>query len=347
MKILALDLGKFNSVACTYESPSDQHVFKQIRTTAQEIHDLVAAVEPDSVVFEVCSFAGWVHDLVRALDVEVRVANPAHEGWRWRSVKRKTDRDDALKLARLAAANQLPTVYMPSREVREWRSLIQYRHKLVGRRTAMRNNIRSMLMRQGSKAAPGHRAWTNAGLQELAKMACPLDGLGMDELWRGMLDIELRALQQLEHLLRETDAKLGALGGKQEQVVRVRTIPGVGPRLAEVIVAFIDDPHRFRNGRQVACYAGLTPKQYESGTMKRQGRISRHGPTLLRSLLVEVAWIVRRYNPWGQAVFDSIAKGHSSRRKQAVVALARRLLVRAWAIMRDGTTWRAPAPAVT
>lgn len=342
MKILALDLGKFNSVACIYASPSDQHQFKQIGTTAGEIHDLVVEAEADLVVFEVCSFAGWVHDLVCALDVEVRVANPAHEGWRWRSVKRKTDRDDALKLARLAAANQLPTAYIPSFSVREWRSLIQYRHKLVGRRTAIRNNIRSILMRQGIKAPSVHRAWTKAGLTALSEMARPLEDLGMDELWRGMLGLELRALQQLEQLLGEAEAKLNTIGATEEQVVQVRTIPGVGPRLAETIVAFIDDPHRFKNGRQVACYAGLTPKQYESGTMKRQGRISRHGPALLRSLLVEVAWLVRRYNPWGQAVFESIAKGHRSRRKQAIVALARRLLIRAWAMMRDGTTWRVP-----
>ena len=342
MKILALDLGKFNSVACMYASPSDQHEFRQIRTTAREIHDLVVAVEPDLVVFEVCNFAGWVHDLVCALDVEVRVANPAHEGWRWKSVKRKTDRDDALKLARLAAANQLPTVYMPSYGVREWRSLIQYRHKLVGRRTAIRNSIRSILMRQGIKAPPAHRPWTKAGLEELSKMARPMSDLGMDELWRGMLGTELCALQQLEGLLGQADAKLNSIGATQEQVVRLRTIPGVGPRLAEAIVSCIDDPHRFKNGRQVACYVGLTPKQYESGTMQRQGRISRHGPTLLRSLLVEVSWIVRRHNPWGEAVFESMAKGNRSRRKQAVVALGRRLLIRAWAMMRDGTAWRAP-----
>ena len=122
-------------------------------------------------------------------------------------------------------------------------------------------------------------------------------------------------------------------------------MPGVGPRLAEILVATIDDPHRFRNARQVSSYAGLTPKSYESGQMRRQGRISRQGPPLMRGLLVEVSWLVRRYNAWGEAVFQHITKGQRSRRKQAIVALARRLLVRCWAMLRDGTDWRASPAA--
>jgi len=73
----------------------------------------------------------------------------------------------------------------------------------------------------------------------------------MEELWRGILGVELRALQQLEHLLGEADARLNTIGAMEEQVVRVRTTPGVGPRLAETIVAFINAPHRFKNRRRV------------------------------------------------------------------------------------------------
>lgn len=346
MKILALDLGKFKSVACTYDKSSAEHAFATIRTTPRELRELLQASEPDLVVFEVCGSAGWIHDLAVELGVAVQVANPNHEGWRWNHVKRKTDRDDALRLAKLAAMHQLPTVYVPARPVREWRSLIGYRHKLVGRQTAIRNNIRSIFNRQGLSTPAGHRAWTAEGFRRMAAEARSLDALADDELWRGMLELELRALDDVEQLLAEADAKLNAIARADARVRRLRTIPGVGPRLAEVIVATIDDPHRFRNARQVACYAGLTPKQYESGTMKRAGRISRHGPALLRGLLVEVAWLVKRYNPWGDAVFRSITKGQRSRRKQAIVALARRLLVRAWAMLRDGTDWRdATAPA--
>ena len=340
MKILALDLGKFNTVACQYEQASGEHSFLTIRTAPSDVRELFERTKPDLLVFEVCGFAGWIRDLAVELGITVQVANPNHEGWRWNQVKRKTDRDDALKLAKLAAMNQLPTVYVPERRVREWRALIAYRHKLVGRQTAIRNSIRSIFARVGLALPAGHRAWTAKGFEQMAREARALDAVGGEELWRGILELELRALGDVERLLEVAEKQLHAMAKTDPRVQRLRTIPGVGPRLAEVIVATIDDPHRFANGRQVACYVGLTPKQYESGTMRRSGRVSRHGPALLRGMLVEVAWLVKRYNPWGEAVFQSVTKGQRSRRKQAIVALARRLLVRAWAMLRDGTTWK-------
>jgi len=107
---------------------------------------------------------GVLSSLLAKLRIELQVANPAHQGWRWRSVKKKTDRVDALKLAQLSAVNQLPLVKVPSKEVREWRSLIHYRQGLVARRTAIKNTIRSILHRQAIDMSSGKRGWTNAHL---------------------------------------------------------------------------------------------------------------------------------------------------------------------------------------
>ena len=73
-------------------------------------------------------------------------------------------------------------------------------------------------------------------------------------------------------------------------------------------------------------------------------RITRRGPALLRKLLVECAWVMLRYNGWARAVYARLSQG-KARKKQAIVALARKLLVRCWAMLRDGTPWRAdPEP---
>ena len=93
---------------------------------------------------------------------------------------------------------------------------------------------------------------------------------------------------------------------------------------------------------QVASYAGLVPKQMESGTMKRVGKITRRGPALLRGLLVEVAWCVYRLNPWAKAFVQRVSRGMKSRKRIAIVALARKLLVMLWAMLRDNQPWRAP-----
>ena len=97
--------------------------------------------------------------------------------------------------------------------------------------------------------------------------------------------------------------------------------------------------------RSVASYAGLVPKQFESGTIKRSCRITRRGPTLLRSMLVEVAWMVYMRNGWAQAFVRRISRGVASRKNIAIVALARKLLVTLWAMLRDNTRWRGPGGA--
>lgn len=335
MRILALDLGKVNSVACVYEVQSGEHRFETIRSTPTEVVGLVERVSPRRVVIEVGSIAGWVYDLCRELGVEVLVANPNGEAWRWRVVKRKSDRDDAFKLARLTAMGQLPTVHMPAPAERGWRELIQYRHGLVERRTAVKNTIRAWLLRRAIPWPAGAAGWSKTQLDELARMAAGwAGGCGL------MLREELEHLGRLEESLARVEAALDAVSEKDERVALLRTIPGVGPRLAETVAAVLDDPSRFRNGKQVGCYAGLTPRRYQSGSMDRQGRISGAGHGLLRSLLVEVAWLGRRWNPWMKGVYERALRGSPSRKKIAIVALARRLLVVCWAMLRDKTPWR-------
>src|SRR5262249_24074114 len=153
------------------------------------------------VVFETGTVAGWVADLCTELGLAYAVANPMHEAWSWRKVQRKTDRDDALKLARMAALGELPTVPMPSQAAREYRGLVAYRARLAGRRTAAQNRIRALCQRHGVLLPVGHRAWTRAGLGLIASLARPLADCGPGELWRGELALELRELEQLMTLV--------------------------------------------------------------------------------------------------------------------------------------------------
>src|SRR5215213_3296871 len=132
MKILALDLGKYKTVACEYEAESGQHRFHTSLTTPTALQQLVLQVQPDQVVIEICNLAGWICDLLRSLEVAVRVANTNDDAWRWRKVRRKNDRSDALKLAQLAALNQLREVYIPQLTIRQWRALIAFGNNWCG-----------------------------------------------------------------------------------------------------------------------------------------------------------------------------------------------------------------------
>jgi transposase len=145
------------------------------------------------------------------------------------------------------------------------------------------------------------------------------------------------------------DAQLNALARANREVARVDGLPGVGPRTAQVLVAVLDRPQRFASRRQVSAYAGLTPRRFQSGQMDRSGRISKRGSSLLRWALNQAAWCVR-VQPGVRAFFLRLGGGTKKRRKQAIVAVMRKLLVVAWAVLRDGATYQArrlAAPAKT
>ena len=343
--ILAIDLGKYKCVACAYDKTTAVAEFRTLTTSRAELERLIRTAGPAVVVIEACSLAGWVHDLFAELRIPCQVANTAAEAWKYKHAKRKTDRDDALRLAQLYALGQLPEVVVPAKPVREWRALIAHRQALVGVRVAAQNRIRAILVGQGLPAPRGARAWTATGRAGIAQFARPLAECPPDQLWRGMLDLALTAYRQAEELVATAEARLDQLGKADRRVRLLESVPGLGPRTAEAVVAHLDDPKRFRSGKQVAAYGGLVPRQYQSGEDDRRGRITRRGPAVLRKLLVQCAWAMLRYNAWARACSSGSA-GARPRRKQAVVALARKVLVRCWAMLRDGQPWRAdPAPA--
>ena len=97
--ILALDLGKYKTVACAYDGDPAAARFHTLDTSREELRKLFARRRPAAVVIEACALAGWVHDLCAELGLACRVANTASEAWKFKHLKRKTDKDDALRLA--------------------------------------------------------------------------------------------------------------------------------------------------------------------------------------------------------------------------------------------------------
>jgi transposase len=169
--ILAIDLGKYKSVACVHDPDSGEFRFTTFDTSRSELQKLIGRDRPGVVIIEACLLAGWVHDLCVELGVRCLVANTASEAWKFKHLKRKTDKDDALRLAQLYLLDQLPTVTLPPTEVRQWRSLIACRQTWVGRRIAVQNRIRALFVAQGLPAPRGARAWTATGLAGIATQA--------------------------------------------------------------------------------------------------------------------------------------------------------------------------------
>src|SRR6185437_6217219 len=339
--ILAIDLGKFNSVLCWYEPGTKDTTFRTVRTSADELRKELTRQTIAQVVFEACSQAGWVHDLCVELQLKPLVASTTGAAWQWKRVKRKTDRDDALKLARLAAVGEIDGVPVALRATRQWKSLIGLRKRLVSERIRGQNRIRGLLVCQGLTAPRGAKAWTALGRAGIGEFARPTADCSADDLWRGELHLLLERLEFLDAQTRQVETRLDAIAKNDSRVSLLESVPGIGVRTAEVIAAYLFDPHRFASAAEVSAYAGLVPRQYQSGETDRRGRITRRGPRVLRSALVECAWCSLRYNRWARDTWLRLQANGLSKKK-AVVALSRKILVRAWAILRSGKPWQSP-----
>jgi transposase len=149
MNILAIDLGKFNSMCCFFDTKTQQHRFQAAATTRRYLTAILKNHKIDLVVMEACGPSGWICDLCQEHNLKTLACSTNEEAWRWANVKRKTDKDDALKLARLAMMRQLKPVHVPQHEVREHRTLVKYRKTLDQRINRIKNSIRSLFANRG------------------------------------------------------------------------------------------------------------------------------------------------------------------------------------------------------
>lgn len=339
-------MGKNKSVFGRQDAVGGERRFGTIRTSPQDFHDLLIKYPDHTVLIEISPLAGWVSDLCRTLQIKLKVVNTAGEKWSWKKVKNKSDRKDADKLLSLELQGEHSYVYMPSADVRQWRELISYRDDLVGRVTACKNRIRAIFDRQGERWPAGSAGWTAAAMEQLQSIARPLGDCDAKNLWRGMLYEELLSLSHAQKRLAAVSAKLDQMAESNKRVTRLKTVPGVGNRTAEVVVAMLDDARRFSNVKQVGAYTGMTPRLCQSGAMDRQLGISHAGSKLLRKMLVQASWAGQQTNPWMKETFERVAAGKANRKKKAIVAVARKLFIRLWAMDRDQKDWNGPA-AVT
>lgn len=332
MYSIGIDLHQRYSNVCILD-PSGQRIKEQrIKTT--ELSALLAQQPgPRQVCFEASLGYGSQYEQLKLVAERVIVAHPGHLRLIFHA-KRKNDRVDAHKLAMLLHMNAVPAVYVPALNYRSWRKLIETRQRYVHDRTRTKNRIRSLLRGNGITAPHRRGLWTRKGLAWLPTVALPTADT---ELARDLL---LDDLQRLELALKRIERRLDQLAASHLGVRLLRTIPGVGPRTAEAVVAYIADPQRFRNSRRVGSYFGLVPCQDQSADRNRLGHITRQGPATVRRLLVEAAWQgVRRDAHLGR-YFERVARDDPARKKIALVATAHHLVRCMAAMLKRSEGWR-------
>jgi transposase len=338
MRYVGLDAHLRQSTLCVLDEHGRKAQARTIRGGWAEVIAEVGKIRrPFAICLEASTGYGYLHDHLSQKARRVVVAHPGQLRLIFRS-KRKNDRVDAEKLAKLLFLGEVPVVHVPSTEVRSWRRLIGHRQKLIGERARVKNSIRAMLRSHGIRGPRGLWGPRGLGWLQTAELSTELDAVQRDVL--------LERLRTLTEMIERVEQQLNRVAYRHPGVQLLKTIPGVGNRTAEAVVAWVDDPGRFARVRCIGRYFGLVPSQDASGPVNHLGHITREGPALVRGLLTEAAWVSIRRSERVRSFYERIQRGDRERRKIAVVATAHYLLRVMLTMLRTGEVWRTD-PAVS
>jgi transposase len=287
----------------------------------------------------------WLHRYLHSCGIDNVVVDSASLEVNRRLRRAKTDRVDAGKLLTMlmryhGGEKQLwRVVRVPSREDEDARHLHRELEALKRERTRYRNRIHGILVQQGLRIR-------NPSMKKLVKE------LDLMRTWDGReLPAEMKVRlarvherlrlveDQIKSLVKEKMQRLKEENPKMAQVAQLLRLPGIGPVSSWTFVMEFFGWRRFRNRREVAALAGLTPTPYDSGNRLREQGISKAGNRRVRTLAIEIAWAWLRYQPRSKLsrwFLERFAAGGSRMRRIGIVALARRLLIDLWRFVEHG-----------
>jgi len=332
---VGLDAHYRTSTVCILDRHGRKIKHETIRGGREKLLARLDAIgSPFEICFEASCGYGPLYDELARRARRVVMAHPGQLRLIFRS-KRKNDRVDAEKIAKLLYLDEVPAAHVPSEDVRQWRELIEFRRRLVDRQTACKNQIRALIRGQGWQAP--RSLWSRKGLAWLAGRDWPTP------LAAVRCDVLLEDYRSNREKIGRVTRMLDRIGGRHPGVLLLRTIPGVGARTAETIMAYIDDPRRFARPSQAAAYFGLVPCQDASAGVNRLGHITKQGPATARKYLVQAAWQAVRRSPTVRRRFERVLDGRRERRKIALVAVAQWLVRCMQAMLCTGEVWRETA----
>jgi transposase len=329
MDYCGFDLAKVASQVCI-RTADGQLVERRLKTTRNELTKFFAERPPARILIEAATESEWVARHLEGLGHEVLVADPNFAPmYATLSKKIKTDKRDARALCDACERGTYRRAYRSTDAQRQVRAELIARETLVATRTKYISVIRSMLRREGLRVQSCAAGYFRRHVEEMS-----LPG-HLRAATRPLLEV----LTLLDEQLARADEELAVVAAREPVISRLCLIPGVGPVTSITFVAILGEFSRFSSAKQVRAYLGLVPKEDSSGERKQRGHITKAGNSRVRSLLVEVAWLilsskkepVQGLRQWALKIAQRRGK------RVAVVALARKLAGILYAMWRDGT----------
>ncbi len=336
-RYIALDIHKYYSVVAGVNRDAEE-ILPPYRVEHLNLEEWLGKhlLPSDRVVIESTTNAWHVYDLIEPLVAEVLVANPIKVK-QIACARVKTDNRDTLILARLLAANLVPTVWVPPKHVRELRQFISHRRRLAGMHTQVVNRMHSVAHRhhlnhpKGKSFQPKNTGWQqDTSLSQMEKL---------------QLELDMATRAHLEKQIEQMTRELGRMSHEDpwsSDMLYLMQIPGCGVVTSMTVLAAIGDITRFETPKALASYSGLTPGLEQSGVKVRGKGITKEGRKELRWALVEVAWRAVKADPHWKKYFEELKKRMHP--NQAIVTIAHHLLVVMWYVLTKHEPYRHYSP---
>jgi transposase len=337
IEVLGIDLAK--QVFQLHAVDARGRALTSRRVGRAKLVETVVRLAPRIVAMEACSGAHHWARTFRGLGMEVRLLHAKFVRAYVKSAK--NDTHDAEAICEAAMRPHMRFVVVKSLEQQDLQSLHRSREQLVGWRTALINQLRGLLAEYGIVLPQGARRFSREVTAALDEPSGCVTALAR-ELFTDLI----AQLRDLNDRIQVLDRRLVALCRQSESARRLACLPGIGPIVATALVASVGDGKQFRNGRELAAWVGLVPRQHSSGGKPRLLGISRSANRYLRKQMVHGArgvmrWLKGKEDPrsrWLLALWER--RGFN----RAVVAQANKTARMAWVILARGEAYR---PATT
>lgn len=340
LKIIGVDLGKNTCSLVGLDAAGAVVLRRRVRRDA--LIALLTKLPGSVVAMEACCGAHHLGRLLTAQGREVRLMSPEYVRPYVKS--QKNDDRDAEAIAEAATRPTMRFVALKTEAQLDVQVLHRVRDRLVGQRTSLMNQVRSLLLERGIVVAQGRRSLLDA----LAAVSVEGEASGLGQRIRLLLDDMLDQWRALDARIAALDDEFADMARRDPAARRLATIPGVGVMNATALVAAVGDARAFSRGRDLAAWMGLVPRQATTGGRPRLLGITKRGSKYLRKLIIQGARaalpsLARTATPIGAWLRGLLARAHGN---TVVVAFAAKLIRIAWALLRNGTSWSLDRPAV-
>ena len=324
MRIIGCDFHTRQQTLAMLDTETGEVVRMTLLHEGNNVRDFYSALpRPVRVGIEATGSMQWFVNLMEELGIECQVGNPAVI----RAAeprKQKHDRRDAGLIMKLLLEDRFPAIWLPSKELLDLRALLRHRHQWVRMRTRIQNALQSIALANGLRRGPA--LWSQAGQHTIASLPlAPHAAYRRNELQAMYVKFEA----EIEKLNQRVEEQAGQRSGAR----LLMTHPGVGPVTALATDVFLGDPRRFTDGKTLASYVGIIPREYSSGGRQKFGGLSKQGNPLLRFLWGEAGAHAARRDPELQRFYrrQLVQKGLGKAR----MAVARKLGIRLWIMLRN------------